>query len=1075
MSPDRRFRSYDDRRLPMLVGGLLVSALLFGGTILYVIEYQLMQTTGQTLALAAGAVADELDRIVLERQSDARMMARAFTGRCSDTPYLSTYLEWMSQAYPLYQSLSMIDVYGHVIMSTNTALAGKDFSEQPWFAQVRNHRGADVYQWESTTLSAQADDSGVFFATAITDSSGIFCGAVLSQVRLTALGAFTTNVRWASSAGTMPLPSLEYQFVTSSGRIFSDSSQETDATPANLRALAVPSFLRAESEQIGFLEETHIRRKVPVVTGFARTHGIQDSMNPEWTVLLRVDRSTLLNPIRVRVGFVGILGLMGIAPLTMGLVWIARRLQNVGQVAHLERARASTAEEAKRQMAAIVESADDAIIGKTLDGLVTSWNDGAERLFGYTAAEAVGRPITVLFPPDRLEEEPRTVERLKRGEHIKHFETVRLRKNGHPVEVSLTLSPIKGWQGTIVGASIIVRDITERKRTEKAMIEALAMLDATLDGAFIFDPQTLRFAYVNEGAVRQVGYSREELLRMTPLDLKPEFDEPRFRAMVAPLASGAELVHSFTTVHRRKDGVDVPVEINLQCVGAGTAQARLISIVRDITERKRAQEKFRRVVEGAPNAMILVNRKGIITLVNAQTETLFGYSREELLGQSIDILSPAPLRGAHPGHRAAFFADFKMRAMGADRDLYGLHKDGREIPIEINLNPIETAEGLMVLSSIMDITERKRAEEVLRESEERFRTLANNMSQLAWMADAQGWTFWYNRRWFDYSGTTLEDMEGWGWQKVHHPDHVQRVVDKIRHCFQAGEVWEDTFPLRGRDGNYRWFLSRAVPIHNEEGKVFRWFGTNTDVTEQRGVADALKDNREQLEASNKELEAFSYSVSHDLRAPLRSIDGFSQALLEDCADRLNDQGKDHLNRIRAASQRMGQLIDDLLSLSRATRDELRREPVNLSALALGSADWLRKIWPGRQVQLVVAPGLCAEGDPRLLRIVFENLLENAWKFTSKQERAAIEVGAMAHKGTAAYFVRDNGVGFDMAYAAKLFGAFQRLHAKEDYPGTGIGLATVQRIVARHGGRLWAEGQAGQGATFYFTLGERSAQ
>jgi PAS domain S-box-containing protein len=368
----------------------------------------------------------------------------------------------------------------------------------------------------------------------------------------------------------------------------------------------------------------------------------------------------------------------------------------------------------------------------------------------------------------------------------------------------------------------------ERLRLETAMREVLATLDAIVDGVFIFDPQTLRFSYVNEGAVRQVGYRREELLSMTPLDIKPEFDEPQFRAIIAPLVNGAESAYSFTTVHRRKDSVDVPVEINLQCVGAGTAQTRLIAIVRDITERKRAEEEIRR--------------------------------------------------------------------------------------------------------------------------------------------------------------------------------HGQRI-----------------------------------------------------------------------EAINKELESFSYSVSHDLRTPLRSIDGFSQALLEDCAGLLNEQGKDYLSRIRAASQHMEQLIDDLLGLSRTARHELRRKSVDLSALALGSADEVRKIWPGRQVKLVVAPGLQAHGDPQLLRILFVNLLSNAWKFTSKQERAMIEVDALSHDGTTAYFVRDNGAGFDMAYVAKLFSPFQRLHAMTEYPGTGIGLSTVQRIVARHGGLVWAEGWVGQGATFYFTLGEKSAQ
>jgi signal transduction histidine kinase len=225
----------------------------------------------------------------------------------------------------------------------------------------------------------------------------------------------------------------------------------------------------------------------------------------------------------------------------------------------------------------------------------------------------------------------------------------------------------------------------------------------------------------------------------------------------------------------------------------------------------------------------------------------------------------------------------------------------------------------------------------------------------------------------------------------------------------------------------------------------------------------------ELEAVNRELETFSYSVAHDLRAPLRGIDGFSQALLEDHGDRLDASGKDALQRVRAASQRMAQLIDDLLKLSRVTRSELHREPVDLSALARTIVADLQKAQPDREVIVVIAEGLAANGDPRLLRAVLENLLANAWKFTAKQPRARIEFGMTRHDGGRAYFVRDDGAGFDMAYADKLFGAFQRLHASSDFPGTGIGLATVQRIVHRHGGRVWAEGAVGRGATFYFTL------
>ena len=231
----------------------------------------------------------------------------------------------------------------------------------------------------------------------------------------------------------------------------------------------------------------------------------------------------------------------------------------------------------------------------------------------------------------------------------------------------------------------------------------------------------------------------------------------------------------------------------------------------------------------------------------------------------------------------------------------------------------------------------------------------------------------------------------------------------------------------------------------------------------------LKQRATELTAVNEELEAFNYSVSHDLRSPLRSINGFSQALLEDYADKLDAQGKDYLQRVRAASQTMAQLIDDLLDLSRITRSKIHRGTVNLSVLAQAVTAELAKMEPERQVEFVIAGRLMVKGDERLLKIVLENLLGNAWKFTGNNPKAKIEFGVTQVDGRSAYFVRDNGAGFDMAYANKLFGAFQRLHAPSEFPGSGIGLATVQRIIHRHGGQVWAEGAVGQGATFYFTL------
>ncbi len=275
-----------------------------------------------------------------------------------------------------------------------------------------------------------------------------------------------------------------------------------------------------------------------------------------------------------------------------------------------------------------------------------------------------------------------------------------------------------------------------------------------------------------------------------------------------------------------------------------------------------------------------------------------------------------------------------------------------------------------------------------------------------------------------------------------------------------------------------WLLARGR-AETEGGKSVRLAGVGIEITAQKEAEqEVLRLNRElerrvgertsQLEAINKELEAFSYSVSHDLRAPLRSVRGFSEVLLERYADKLDARGKEFLRRVCESSQHMDRLIEDLLKLSRVGRSELQHRPVDLSALATAIAGDLQQAEPQRSATVLIAPGLKAHGDERLLRIVLENLLRNAWKFTSKAPEARIEVG-LRRGEPPAFFVRDNGAGFDMAYADRLFGVFQRLHSSSEFPGTGIGLATVQRIINRHGGRVWAEGAVNKGAAFYFTI------
>ncbi|HWE05049.1 MAG TPA: CHASE3 domain-containing protein [Tepidisphaeraceae bacterium] len=359
---------------------------------------------------------------------------------------------------------------------------------------------------------------------------------------------------------------------------------------------------------------------------------------------------------------------------------------------------------------------------------------------------------------------------------------------------------------------------------------------------------------------------------------------------------------------------------------------------------------FRGLIEGAPDAMVIVNEKSGIEFFNAQAEALFGYTVQELRGQPIELIIPQRYETNQIDQTNGGFASMVVPGTRVGRELVGIRKDGAEIPIEISLSPIKTPLGLRVSNAIRDVTRRKQEEQALKN------------------------------------------------------------------------------------------LNAALEVRTA-----------------------------QLEVANKELESFSYSVSHDLRAPLRSIDGFSQAILEDNAGKLDDESEDNLRRVRASSQKMGHLIDDLLNLARVSRADMNRESVDVSKMAREVIDDLRATNPDSNAEISIADGLIAEADPRLLRVVLTNLLSNAWKFTATRPTPRIEFGCTSEGGETQYFVRDNGVGFDMTYVGKLFGAFQRLHAMAEFPGTGVGLATVQRIIHRHGGRVWADAELQVGATFRFTL------
>jgi PAS domain S-box-containing protein len=377
-----------------------------------------------------------------------------------------------------------------------------------------------------------------------------------------------------------------------------------------------------------------------------------------------------------------------------------------------------------------------------------------------------------------------------------------------------------------------------------------------------------------------------------------------------------------------------------------------------------------------------------------------------------------------------------------------------------------------------------RVEEALHQSEERFRLLVDAVSDYAiFLLDPEGNVSSWNRGAERIKGYRAEEIIGRPFTTFYTPEALAsgHPAYELRVATRDGRYQEEGWRVR-KDGGLFWADVTITALRDSTGQLRGFAKVTRDLTERMRAEQTLREANVRLEqqvqertaelaALNEELQSFSYSISHDLRAPLRAIEGFSRVLQEDYLHVLDERGRHYLERVRSGSQRMASLIDDLLKLSRVTRGELLRVPVDLAGIAREVLEELRRQSPDRAVPVTVAPSAPVTGDPRLLRVALENLLGNAWKFTGKKADAQIEFGVQKEEGERRFFVRDNGAGFEMAYADKLFTPFHRLHEEEEFEGTGIGLATVQRIIRRHGGRVWAEGEPERGATFWFTLGE----
>ena len=621
---------------------------------------------------------------------------------------------------------------------------------------------------------------------------------------------------------------------------------------------------------------------------------------------------------------------------------------------------------------------------------------------------------------------------------------------------------VRDAEGRIVGGINLLMDITDRKSAEAEAAEQFRAIVETTPECVKIVASDGTLLHMNSAGLGMIGASSaEEVTGKSIYSLIVPEHRDRFRNFNESVCRGEKGSLEFEIVGVK--GTRRSVETHaapLQHRGT-TVQ---LAITHDVTDRKNAERAallLSAIVDSSDDAIISKDLNGVVTSWNKGAERLFGYSVPEMIGQPITVLIPVDRLDEEP----KILGRLKQGARVNHFETLRKRKDGSLLDISLTISPVKDTLGNIIGASKIarDITERKRTEQALLASEARFRQLADAMPQIVWTAGPDGRIDYVNERWYEFTGLVNDPFGNVSWDRLLHPDDLQRYDEAWSHAVRSQEPY--TFEHRlwdYRHHSWRWFMTRALPVRVADGGIIKWFGSCTDIDDQKRVEDELR-------RVNQDLEQFAFSASHDLQEPLRTVKIYSQLLADHYGDTLDDQASQFLTYLRRGAARMEVLVRDLLAYTQATKFEEPTEPCDAGEVLTGVLANLAVVIGEAGAQIIAQPLPTLRIHATHLQQLLQNLIGNAIKYRSPHRSPVVQVTATRNNGTWLFSVTDNGIGIDPEYKERIFGLFKRLHTSEEYSGTGIGLAICQRIVDRYHGRIWVESEPGRGSAFRFTL------